>query len=224
MMRPLKQAKIFTQKLCKQKVSARVLAVLILVTTGCRKMFSSEPPIHWNPNMDNQTVFKPQSENAHFADKRSERPLQPGTVANGKLKQDPAYYDGKVNDAFIKELPANVKLTEKLLTHGQERYKMYCTPCHGGGGNGNGIVKKRGYDSIVANFHDAKYANIPVGQIYSAIKNGVNNGNMPPYNERIPDVSDRWAISAYVKALQKTKRAHLADVPKETATMKGWSR
>jgi mono/diheme cytochrome c family protein len=156
-------------------------------------------------NMDNQKRFDPQEENEFFADKRAMRLPVPGTIAVGELQANDHLYRGKLGTAFAK-YPA-IRMTERDLKRGQERYNIYCTPCHDQAGTGQGIVALRGKRfgmAPIPTFHQAKLREMPVGQIYNVIAKGVRT--MPSYASQIP-VRDRWRIAAYVRALQLSQGA-----------------
>lgn len=196
---------------------------LLCTLAGCRGQKSEDPPVHPNLNMDFQTSFKAQEESAFFGDGRIARPLVPGAVAQGFLNEDAERYEGKRGSEFVKTLPAHYALDKAFLERGRERYNIFCTPCHGRAGYGDGLVAKRGLPPV-PNFHEERFWNgFPAGRVFSAITHGVNNGNMPPYAHAIP-VDDRWAIVAYVRALQMTTLAKLKDVPADIAASKGWTR
>lgn len=183
---------------------------------GCRGQKSKSPPIHPNLNMDFQTSLKTQEEAPFFEDGRAMRPEVLGTVARGSLVGSAEFRTGKLGEDYLVESP--VPVTQALLSRGQDRYSIYCTPCHGGAGYGDGIVTKRG-NVPPPNFHDQRLREMPVGQIYEAIAQGVRN--MPSYGYRI-DTGDRWAVVAYVRALQLSQNATVEDVPAEISREKGW--
>lgn len=184
---------------------------------GCRGYESEEPPIHLVRNMDTQEKGKAyrQDTTGLFADGRMMRPPVPGTVAQGQLGDDLLLEDG-VDEAgnpslkFPDAVKEGGRIPESLTARGQARYDIYCTPCHGVGLDGQGPLAKVGFDSNPRlkipppSFHDDRLKKMPAGQIYAAIKNGVNQGNMGSYAAQIP-VRDRWAIVAYVRAQQKLK-------------------
>ena len=145
-----------------------------------------------------------------FADGSVVRQLPEGTVSRGRGDVDPAYFTGQGPDGTqLAELP--VELSADLLRRGQERYNIYCTPCHGYDGTGNGIVVQRGFPQPTS-FQTQRLLDAPVGYYYGAITNGF--GRMYSYAARVP-VEDRWAISAYVKALQLSQNANAEDVPSD---------
>jgi len=191
------------------------------VLSGCQGQPSEEPPIHPNLNMDFQTKYRPQKKNEFFEDGRSMRSPVAGTVAQGSLKEDTALNFGKTNGAFVTTNP--VKVTLSFVERGQERFNIYCAVCHGKTGQANGIVIQRNAGMLKPpNFHEDRIVNMPDGQIYDAILNGVR-GNMPSYAYAIP-VQDRWAIVAYLRALQLSRRATINEVPSDIASAKGWKR
>ena len=199
-----------------------------LLLGGCRGQLSPEPPIHLNPNMDHQKRFEAQEENLFFQDGRAMRPLIEGTVARGFLREESGWYKGQENGQDVKKLPSiakdypksdamkrlgykagdALKLDAALLARGQERYNIFCTPCHGYSGDGKGIVTKYSKALIPQNLQSQYVREMPVGQIYRSMANGVG-ANMPAFNSQV-DVFDRWAIVAYVRALQLTRRNVLA--------------
>lgn len=180
---------------------------LPMVLASCRGQISKEEPIHPNMNMDQQERFEPQEQNNFFADGRAMRQPVEGTIARGNLKHDKALYQGINEDSsFVDEIPVDV--TKSFLYRGKDRYEVYCTPCHGNTGDGNGIVMVNRYGFVPApSFHIERLQNVTDGYIYSAIANGIRN--MPSYSHQIP-VKDRWAIVSYVRALQRSQ-----NVPEE---------
>jgi len=186
-----------------------LLSLTVLpMLSGCRGQESRKPPIHLNPNMDFQPRYNPQSSNQFFEDGRDMRPLPEGTVAYGHLQTDSVMYFGSSGGVFAKN---PYKITLEFLERGQDRYAIYCTPCHDFAGTGKGIVTTRGLVPP-PNFHDPAFLKIPDGQIYQAINKGVRT--MQPYGSVIP-LEDRWAIVAYIRALQRSQNATLADVPED---------
>lgn len=195
------------------------LAVLAAVTLyGCRGQPSPQPPVHLNLNMDFQSNFQPQEENSFFADKRAMRMPVAGTVARGSLREDDHFNTGKSGENFVTTLP--MPLSIELLKRGQDRYNIFCTPCHSRTGLGNGLVVQRGFIPA-PNFHDDRIVTMPVGQYFDVISNGVRS--MPAYGHAIP-TDDRWAIAAYMRALQLSRHARIDDVPQDVAASKGWTK
>lgn len=184
---------------------------VIALGASCRGGPSDAPPLHWQRNMFTQDKGKPQRENPFFADHRVSRPPVEGTVSRTMPIEDDAFTTGKEDGAYVKDIP--VRLTKEMMQRGQERYGIYCSPCHDQVGGGEGIVIKRAAGAIVKppSYHDdERVRNLPAGEIFAAISNGVRT--MPSYSYQVP-ADDRWAIVAYVKALQRSQRATLADVP-----------
>ena len=161
--------------------------------------------------MDQQPKYqRPYQESEFFADGRSSRPLLPGTVARGHAGTNRPYSEGKsTGDLLIDEIPAPLKVDRKFLARGQQRYNIYCAPCHGQTGDGQGMIVKRGF-SPPPTFHSERLRDAPSGHYYNVIKNGY--GAMYSYASRIP-VDDRWAITAYIRGLQLSHNARLDDVP-----------
>ncbi|HEV3139107.1 MAG TPA: cytochrome c [Vicinamibacterales bacterium] len=158
-------------------------------------------------DMHDQPKYVPLRESAFFGDARSARPLVPGTVARGRLNDDTLLYTGKVNGADTEVFP--FPITDATLARGQERFNIYCSPCHGRTGQGDGMVVRRGYRRPPT-FHQDRLRTAAVGHFFDVITNGF--GAMPDYAAQIP-ADDRWAIVAYVRALQLSEHATLADVP-----------
>lgn len=177
---------------------------------------SPKTRIHLVQHMDQQIYYKNQEASSVFADHRAARPPVEGTVARGELRADDHLERGIVNGAWATSLP--VPITEALVHRGRQRFEIYCAPCHGLAGYGDGPVARRA-DRLMegtwvppSSLHDPNVRGRPDGHLYNTIKNGIRN--MPPYGPQIP-VDDRWAIVAYVRALQRSQHATLADVPPE---------
>lgn len=181
------------------------------VLTSCRGTISKKPPVHPNMNMDQQKRFEPQEENDFFADKRAMRQPVKGTIARGHLRHNKPYYQGINEDSsFVENIP--VKVTKSFMYHGQDRFNIYCTPCHGLAGDGKGVVTTGNYGFVPApSYHQDRLRNVPDGYIFSVISNGIRT--MPSYAHQIP-VRDRWAIVAYVRALQHSQDVTEEDIKK----------
>lgn len=158
-------------------------------------------------DMHDQPRYKPFAPSSSFGDERSARPLVPGTVARGHLRDNPAYDQGKSGKAFVETFPVTVD--EVLVRRGQQRFNIYCSPCHGQTGRGNGMVVQRGYRRPPT-FHQDRLRAQPPGYFFDVITNGF--GAMPDYAAQI-SAQDRWAIVAYVRALQLSQYASVDDVP-----------
>ncbi|RMH62657.1 MAG: cytochrome c [Calditrichaeota bacterium] len=186
-----------------------VLAASLLALSCMRGKPSTQTPIHLNPNMDDQARYDAMEASPFFADGREMRVPPAGTVARDEFHENDAFYYGKnEKGAFVDRIP--MKVTEALMKRGQERYNIYCAPCHSRAGDGNGIVPKRGFLKPPS-FHQDNIRSYPDGKIFDIISNGIRN--MPAYRKQIWEEKDRWAIVAYVRALQRTHNATAADVP-----------
>jgi mono/diheme cytochrome c family protein len=185
------------------------LALAALAAGGCaRGCTSSRPPIHLNPSMDDQPKVRPQAASPFFYDGAGMRPPVPGTVAIGGLKEDAAFFTGKGADGqFVAAIP--MPADEAMLERGRQRYVIYCQPCHDARGDGKGILFQRG-SVPTATFHQDKVLKYPDGQLFDVITNGM--GLMPSYRWPIPP-SDRWAIIAHVRELQRDRLARAAAAP-----------
>ena len=157
--------------------------------------------------MHNQPKYRPLRESAFFRDGSSARPFIEGTVARGTLQTDEAFFTGKMGTAPVTELP--IPVDQQMLDRGQERYNIFCTPCHDQAGTGRGMVVQRGYRQPPS-FHDARLRTTPAGHYFDVMTNGF--GAMPDYRTQISP-RDRWAIVAYIRALQLSQNATPADIP-----------
>ena len=175
---------------------ACVLLCLSLIT-GCRQ------------DMHDQPRYEPFEASAFFADGRSVRPLVSGTVARGQLQPDTHFSTGMMGGQAAGTLPFPV--TRPLLDRGQERYAIFCVPCHDSLGNGHGIIVQRGFRQPPS-FHLERLREAPSGHFFAVMTNGF--GAMADYATQIPP-QDRWAITAYIRALQLSQHATLTDVPAE---------
>jgi mono/diheme cytochrome c family protein len=159
--------------------------------------------------MKYQPKMRPQAESAFFADGRSDRMPVPHTVARGMLRDDDALHFGKDNaGAFMRGFPANVPVDVKFLEHGRDRYQIYCAPCHGVLGDGMGMTKRYGM-AATPTYHDDRLRTMPEGELYNTITNGKNT--MLPYADKLSP-EERWAVVAYVRALQRAQQGRAADV------------
>jgi mono/diheme cytochrome c family protein len=201
------------------------LTIFLIVVVGVsifgfRGSLSTRPPLEVFPDMDHQAKYKPQAESAFFADGRADRRLPAGVVPYGRtageadagfLKADPALFEGKDSKgAWLAGYPSAVTIDPaKLLERGQDRFTIYCAPCHGALGDGNGITKQYGMGATPT-FHDDAKRGLSNGEIFNVITHG--KGNMLSYADKLP-ANDRWAVVAYVRALQRAAHATAADVP-----------
>lgn len=187
------------------------MVVALAALGGCRGTRSEDPPVHLQQNMDFQERGDAQEFNGFFADGRVMRKPPEGTVAVGLLKDDDHLYRGRNLDGTLADaLPPAIKLDDKLLTRGEARYNIYCAPCHGQVGRGDGQATRRGGGMMPqpANLHLARLRPEPLGYFFNVISNG--KGKMRSYKAQIP-VEDRWAISAWVRTLQVSHDAKPGD-------------
>lgn len=165
-----------------------------MLMAGCRQ------------DMHNQPKFYPQRGSSFYVDGRSVRPQVANTVARNQMHENGYFYTGFVNGKEGDGLPFPV--TMPMMERGQERYNVYCTPCHSRVGNGAGMIVQRGY-AAAGNFHTARLQAAPLGHFFNVISNGY--GAMPDYSAQLTP-ADRWAVVAYVRALQLSQKATAADV------------
>ena len=190
------------------------VCVLLVSILGFRGAKFTSPPLdlfpEWAfPSMENQPKLRPQSESKFFADGRSDRTPVARTVARGILREDDHLYLGKTADgAFAPGMPAKITVDLKFLERGQNRYQIYCTPCHGAAGDGNGMTKRYGMGATPT-YHDPRLRTMPDGEIYNTITAGKNT--MLSYADKLTP-EDRWAVVAYVRALQRAQQGTAADV------------
>jgi mono/diheme cytochrome c family protein len=171
-----------------------VLLVLSLAIIGCRK------------GMVDQQRLKPLAEENFFADGRGSRVPPAHTVARGQLQADEHFFTGKIGDQLVATFPEPI--TRKILERGQERFEIHCAVCHGPTGEGNGVIVQRGFPAPPS-FHEQRLRDAPAGYFFNAITNGY--GVMYSYASRI-SAEDRWAVIAYIRALQLSQHASPADV------------
>jgi mono/diheme cytochrome c family protein len=206
-----------------------VYAIVVLVVLSwvplvlimrARHVQTTKPRIHIIPDMDNQARYKPQQRNPLFADRRAMRPPVEGTVARGQLGDDLVLVrgitDGDDWTSWVDAIPVSV--TMQIVRRGRQRYDIYCSPCHGLGGYGDGVVSKRAEElqegtwTPPASFHTQLIRSRLPGHLFNTITNGIRN--MPAYGPQI-SLEDRWAIVAYLRALQRSQAATVDDVPEE---------
>jgi mono/diheme cytochrome c family protein len=161
--------------------------------------------------MKRQPKFRPQSASTFFADGRADRMPPAGVVrADLPLRNDDHLYYGKTaSGEFARGFPAALAVNQQFIEHGKERYTIYCLPCHGAVGDGNGITKQYGMGATPS-YHDDRLRKIAEGEIFNTITNG--KGNMLPYADKLTP-EDRWAVISYVRALQRAQTGTVADVP-----------
>ena len=190
------------------------LAAFSLIAAGCRY------------DMQDQPRYKAYKESTFFPDNRASRDLPDGTVARGKLKENKAFYTGKVDNpnpnaqvqtttdasgnTLVSSFPNDIDefpipVTKELVDRGQERFNIYCIVCHGPTGNGDGMIVRRGFPKPPT-YHDDRLRNAPVGHFFDVITNGW--GKMNSYAYQVPP-ADRWAIVAYIRALQTSQNPEM---------------
>lgn len=176
--------------------SARgILALAALLVVGCRQ------------DMHDQPRVKPLAASTFFADGQGARPIPAGTVSRGDLREDKQFWTGLSADGLpLATVPLPV--TRELLTRGRERFGIFCSPCHGALGDGNGMVVRRGYKQP-SSFHIDRLREAPVGYFFSVMTDGF--GVMPSYAAQVPP-ADRWAIAAYVRTLQLSQHFDAASL------------
>jgi cbb3-type cytochrome c oxidase subunit III len=202
-----------------------VACVATVGILGFRGGTSRKPPVEIFPDMDRQAKLRPQTYDSFLQNNQSSQTPVPGTIAREKPlvingKEVFPFEDSPVNTGritgttnFIENNP--LPITEKLLARGQERFQISCLPCHGALADGNGITKKLGM-AVVANLHDARIVKLPDGEIFNTITHGKNL--MGAYGPNVAP-EDRWAIIAYVRALQRSQLATIDDVPKQMQSL-----
>jgi cytochrome c553 len=176
--------------------SSLALCFLMLLVTSCRR------------DMFNQPSSKPLSKNDFFQDNQmASRQLVAHTVARGHLEEDEAFYTGKIGTNLVTTFP--IPVTHELLERGRERFDIYCSVCHGRTGEGNGMIVQRGFP-VPPSYHIDRLRQAPVGHFFDVMTQGY--GIMYSYAERVMP-EDRWAIAAYIRALQLSQGTKLADLP-----------
>jgi mono/diheme cytochrome c family protein len=179
----------------RNRILIPIAALLFVALAACRD------------DMHNQPRYKPLAATDFFGDRRSARPPVEGTIARGFLRIDEARYTGKLGGEDIDQFP--IPIAKADIVRGQARFNIYCTPCHGRIGDGNGMVVLRGFRQA-ASYYSEKLMQAPVGHFFDVVSNGF--GAMPSYASRImPD--DRWRVIAYIRALQLSENSKLTDVP-----------
>lgn len=183
--------------------------VAVMGVLGKRGHTFRQPPLEIFPDMDRQPKYRPQQPSPFFANARTSQEPLPNTVARDDRFERNAVNTGRVPGTtnFVASIPLPV--TEQLMARGKQRFEIYCLPCHGPVGDGNGIVKKYGY-ATVRSLHEKVVVTQPDGEIFNTITHG--KATMFPYGSQVA-IEDRWAIIAYVRALQRSRLATLDEVP-----------
>jgi mono/diheme cytochrome c family protein len=191
-------------------VAAAVLALAATALTGCSNFPSRQPPIWVWWDMKKQDKYKPQAESVFFADGRTSRAPVEGSVAQELYRPDTAFSTGINPDGtYVARNP--LPITKETLAEGQRKFDIYCAPCHDRTGSGRGIVPAKAV-WVPGNLHDERIVNFVDGELYHVIANG--RRSMPGYRYQISE-KDRWAIVAYIRALQRSWRGTMDDVPPE---------
>jgi mono/diheme cytochrome c family protein len=192
-----------------------VILLLVVVgvagVAGFRGCISRQPPLEIFPDMKRQPRLRPQKPNPFFADERSSRLPVPGTIARGSAFEDIPVNTGRITGTTNRVETNPLPVTAELLARGHERFVIYCSRCHGEVGDGAGITTKYGMLKA-GNFHDPRLVQMADGEIFNTITAGKNL--MPSYASQVT-LKDRWAIIAYIRALQRTRLGTLNDVPEE---------
>jgi mono/diheme cytochrome c family protein len=179
----------------RSSAQAVVIAAACVALVGCRQ------------DMHDAPSYDPLQQTNFFANGAASRPLVANTVARGQLRDDEHLYTGKINGQVATEFPMPV--TKAVLDRGQERFNVYCSPCHGRTGEGNGMIVQRGFRQPPS-YHEERLRNVPVGYFFDVMTNGF--GAMQDYSAQVT-VPDRWAIAAYIRVLQLSRSATVNDVP-----------
>jgi mono/diheme cytochrome c family protein len=177
-----------------------LLLALVAFGAGCRQ------------DMHDAPRYDPLESSSFFSDGQSARPLVANTVARGQLREDRHLYEGIVDGKPAETFPMPV--TAEVMRRGQERFNVFCSPCHGRTGEGNGTIVQRGFRQPPS-YHEDRLRNAPVGYFFDVMTHGF--GAMQDYSAQVP-VADRWAIAAYIRALQLSQRAGMGDVPADRRT------
>jgi mono/diheme cytochrome c family protein len=178
-------------------------SALLLIVAGCVSLAGCRQDMHDTPR------YEPLEASAFFVDGRGARMPVANTVARGTLREDDHLYQGKIDGELTDIFPMPV--TAEVMARGQERFDVFCSPCHGRTGQGNGMVVQRGFQAPPS-YHEARLRGAPVGYYFDVMTHGF--GAMPSHAAQVP-IADRWAIAAYIRALQRSQQATIDDVPAE---------
>ncbi|WP_428262874.1 quinol:electron acceptor oxidoreductase subunit ActD [Haliangium sp.] len=199
-------------------VSCMAALVPFALIAKARADKSDTPRVHVWSDMDFQPKAKAQTASKLYGDQRASRAPAEGTIARGALKADDHFYRGMQGDQWATSFPAQVEISMDTIEHGRERFGIYCQPCHGAAGEGDGMIQQRttqlgrnvrGWVQP-SNLHQGSIVRQPHGQIFNTISHGIRT--MPGYATQLPE-GDRWAIVLYLRALQRSQNANLDDVP-----------
>jgi mono/diheme cytochrome c family protein len=188
--------------MCRSRALATI-ALALIALTGCRQHMADQP------------YYRPYDPSSFFPDGTSARPLQQDTVPRGAARGNGTHISGAQNSADVNEFPFPVD--RAMLDRGQGRFNIDCAPCHGESGYGDGIIVQRGF-SPPPSYHTDRLRQATVGYLFDVATNGL--GSMPPYATQV-SVSDRWAIVAYIRALQLSQNVPVSDLPAESQAALG---
>lgn len=202
-------------------VMTSIATIPMALIFRARTSFNERPRIHIIQNMDNQPKYVSQEANALFLDGRVMRPRIEGTIARGDMVGDTHLFMGVVDDGWATSYPDSLHVDRAFIERGRDRFFIYCTPCHGQGGFGDGLIHQRAAQLVETgangtswvapkNLHEDEIRQQPVGQLFNTVTKGVRT--MSGYASQIP-TNDRWAIIAYLKALQLSQHADPASIP-----------
>jgi mono/diheme cytochrome c family protein len=177
------------------KKTGLICVMVTLVTVGCRE------------EMRNDSRLTPLQEDSFFSDRSSSRPLLPDTVPHGEADNNDFFYRGEVNGKLVRGFPSAI--SKEQLDRGRDRFNIYCSVCHGPTGEGDGMIVQRGFPQPPS-FHDQRLRDAPEGHFFYVISHGY--GAMYPYADRLTP-EDRWAVIAYIRALQLSRNSTTKDVP-----------
>ncbi len=186
----------------KFQIRAAIAVAIAAIVSGCHTDMWTQPKYH-NP-------LESEKGDVHiFTDGAVSRPLIAGTIARDQLREDDAFFTGYQNGKLVDRFP--VPVTKELIMRGQDRFMIYCTPCHGQLGNGDGMIAKRGFKlrRPPGNYHTDRLRRMPIGHFYDVITKGF--GTMFSYASRV-EPQDRWAIAAYIRVLQISQNARTSDL------------
>jgi cytochrome c553 len=178
-------------------VRALMIAGVCVALAGCRQ------------DMHDAPRYDPLERSTFFRDGQASRMAVANTVARGQLREDEHLYTGRVGGQLATEFP--MPITMEVMQRGRERFTVFCSPCHGATGVGNGMIVQRGFRQPPS-YHEERLVNAPPGYLFDVMTNGF--GAMQDYAAQVP-VADRWAIAAYIRALQLSRRGTVDDVPAE---------
>jgi mono/diheme cytochrome c family protein len=179
------------------KTSLMLTTVTILAIAGCRQQMADQP------------YKRPLEPSNFFDDGMASRPVEPGTVAHTGREQNDQQFNGKVDGKLVDTFPFEV--TMEVLARGQERYEIFCSPCHDRLGTGQGMIVRRGF-TPARSFHETRLREAPAGHFFEIMTQGF--GPMPSYANQLSE-HDRWAVIAYIRALQFSRNARLDQLPPE---------